>query len=100
MFAGHSLLEHACVPNAFSLAWQVPGARGRDRLEHVLVAARDIARGEHVAISYISDDFVGTSQRRLTLAWWGFLCRCALCSDPAELGLHLEAWHCGHCNRE
>lgn len=97
LFAGISLLEHSCVANTFAHAWQRADAGDRDRLVHVLVASKPISRGEHLSLSYLDDDIRGTSARRLKLQMWGFLCRCALCSDPTEFGLHLEAWHCGHC---
>lgn len=99
LFAGHSLLEHACIPNCFSHAWQVPG-RPSQGLERVLVAARPVARGEHLALSYLDDSFRGTADRQLELRFRGFLCHCKLCADDTELGLRLAAWHCGYCQRE
>ncbi|XP_034240562.1 uncharacterized protein LOC117644929 [Thrips palmi] len=100
LFAGYSLLEHACVPNAFFLPWRLDDSGVGHRYGHVLVAAKNIAAGEHVAITYLPDTVMGTSQRRLDLTWWLFYCRCPMCSDASELGLHVDAWHCGHCNRQ
>ncbi|XP_034248694.1 uncharacterized protein LOC117649764 isoform X2 [Thrips palmi] len=101
LFAGHSLLEHSCAPNAFSYYWHNEDDSNRDDMETVLVAARDIARGEHVTITYLDGNSVcDAPTRRQTLLNWSFFCRCVLCRDPTELGLHLTAWYCGYCNRK
>lgn len=94
IFAGVSLLEHSCSPNAHCNAWSDAG----QSMDHVVVATRDIRRGEHISITYRNGVLQGAIVRRLDLLWWGFLCRCALCVDPRQGGLHLDGWCCGVCS--
>ncbi|GAW17046.1 hypothetical protein ANO14919_064960 [Xylariales sp. No.14919] len=45
------------------------------------IAARDIQRGEELAISY-TDIFLPSKQRKERIRNWGFECACALCQGP------------------
>lgn len=70
-------------------------------IEDIAVTTRDVAKGEHLAISYGEVPFQWRLQRRLTLAsTWCFHCVCELCSDPTDRGLNLAAWYCGACQGE
>lgn len=54
---------------------------------HIL-AARDIAAGEEVVISYIEEEGVGLEERRGALGEYGFVCRCERC-EAEELALQV-----------
>lgn len=106
LFSGISLLEHACVPSVMLVPWAVDefgdhsaGLRGDQ--QHVVVACRDIARGEHLSLDYYGLDWVPTCLRREVLAdRRGFYCVCALCADPTEAGLFMHSWCCATCKGE
>ncbi|KAE8743939.1 hypothetical protein FOCC_FOCC009402, partial [Frankliniella occidentalis] len=91
LYSGLSLLEHSCLPNARVLP-------DGDSEEVLLIAARDIAAGEHVTINYDYEKLLPTrSERWLKNAFLGFVCRCELCEDPTDRGTHLNAWYCTTC---
>ncbi|XP_034246320.1 uncharacterized protein LOC117648166 [Thrips palmi] len=103
LFAGMSLVEHSCRHNVETQVWQRVGdphpmAGVAGSLEYVLVATRDIARGEHLALGYLPNYLEGAAKRRMALLYRNFLCRCELCSDPSQRGLYLEGWCCRSCS--
>ncbi|KAL1838807.1 hypothetical protein VTJ49DRAFT_2200 [Mycothermus thermophilus] len=71
-----SRINHACKANAYTRFMP-------ETLQVSIRAARDIAAGEEITISYIP---VGapTSERAKKLSTWGFSCQCSLCQAPAE----------------
>ncbi|XP_052119555.1 uncharacterized protein LOC113214864 isoform X2 [Frankliniella occidentalis] len=93
LYAGLSLLEHSCVPNARTA--QADG----DSDAVILVASRDIAAGEHVTISYHDNPLANLHERWVDNATRGFVCRCELCEDPTEKGTYFNAWCCTTCKR-
>lgn len=102
VFAGMSMVEHACLANSCVMAWEpeveVPGQSAAD-LSHVLVAARDIAPGEHISRTCRGNVAQGSRERRTELMReMGFVCNCTLCQDPTDRGLHLDGWCCGKCS--
>ena len=66
--------NHDCAPSAAHI-WH-PAARG-DRV--ALVAARDIAAGEEITVTYV-DLLTDATARRERLAQYGFRCGCAVCA--------------------
>ncbi|XP_052128898.1 SET domain-containing protein SmydA-8-like [Frankliniella occidentalis] len=88
VFAGLSLAGHACYSNA----WRYASRRGST--EMLLVASRDIPRGERVTTNFMRDPLNPKYRREFFALTWGFLCRCTLCEDPSQLGLNLDSWHC------
>ena len=56
LFAGLSMVEHACAPNACWVNGRRGGA-GSPETDMLLVAARPVRRGEHLSISYKADPF-------------------------------------------
>eukprot|EP00873_Tetraselmis_striata_P003751 jgi/Tetstr1/424015/TSEL_014626.t1 len=71
-----SLFNHSCEPN-------VDVNFPQQDAEIVLTAARDIAEGEQLFVSYI-DSTQAYEQRQKYLKWaYGFRCQCALCADEA-----------------
>ncbi|XP_034256562.1 uncharacterized protein LOC117654258 isoform X2 [Thrips palmi] len=100
VFAGMSLLEHSCRPNTDVLVWQREDgpAPAAGSTEYVLVASRNIARGEHLTLAYLHNFLLGSVKRRAQTLAWNFLCQCELCRDPSQRGLHLEAWCCAACS--
>lgn len=97
VYGAISMVEHACAANAVHGS-VVGGVRVRG--EVVLVTARDVARGEHLALDYLGDPLRCSWFRRRQLSWRGFVCRCALCVDPTERGLYLASWCCRPCSRK
>lgn len=100
VFAGMSLLAHSCRPNTDLYTWlpEDDPAPGEGRMECVLVASRDIARGERLGLAYLDNFLLGSIKRRAETLAWNFLCQCELCLDPSQRGLHLEAWCCSACS--
>ncbi|XP_052126160.1 uncharacterized protein LOC113217825 isoform X2 [Frankliniella occidentalis] len=92
LYSGLSLLEHSCLPNARVLP-------DGDSEGVLLIAARDIAAGEHVTINYNygEEPLPTRSERWLRNARRGFVCRCELCEDPTERGTYFNAWYCTTC---
>ncbi|GBF89127.1 hypothetical protein Rsub_01844 [Raphidocelis subcapitata] len=74
-FALQSCCNHSCAPSA--------AAEGDPCGEARLVAARRIAAGEEVTISYVEEEGVGLEERRAALAAYGFECRCGRCEADA-----------------
>lgn len=75
-----SLLNHSCDPS-------VNVTFPRHDAEAVFTAARDIAAGEQLSITY-TDAEAGVQQRQQVLHWsYGFRCRCQKCVEELqELG--------------
>ena len=74
-----SLLNHSCEP---SLGVSFP----RNNAVAAFTAARHIARGEQLTVSYV-DAGQGLAARRQALAWaYGFTCRCPRCVEEAAAG--------------
>ncbi|KAI1341166.1 SET domain-containing protein [Xylariaceae sp. FL0016] len=72
VYADVARINHACRPNAF-VRW-IPSS-----LAVRVVAARDIAVGEEVTLSYIPQNHT-RAERQASLRRWGFACACSLCS--------------------
>lgn len=96
LYCGISLLQHDCSPSATHvvdspmLESQASGAR-------VVMAARDVRRGEHLSIDYLDCPLQDTAARRRRLLGWGFICQCDLCSDPTERGQYTGSVCCKAC---
>lgn len=75
-FALQSCCNHSCAPNA--------AAEGDPSGEARLVAARRIAKGEEVTISYVEEKGVGLEERRAALGAYGFECGCDRCAAEAR----------------
>lgn len=74
-----SMLNHSCQP---SLDVTFP----RNDATLALVAARDVAAGEQLTVSYI-DAGQGVAARREALRWaYGFVCACPRCVEEAGEG--------------
>lgn len=91
VYLGLSMLEHSCLSNVTVLA------EGGSADTSVLVASRDIKKGEHLAIDYADQPLRPTELRREFNFSRGFVCRCPACEDPTELGLYLGSWCCTGC---
>ncbi|XP_052129989.1 uncharacterized protein LOC113203826 [Frankliniella occidentalis] len=90
LFGSVSMLAHDCQANARCAML--------GELELGVLAQRDIAPGDVVCISYYADSLRGPLERRRHLrATKCFDCSCARCSDPADLGLHLDSIRCIRC---
>lgn len=82
------MLEHSCQPNCM-FTFELAGA-----YRITMLAGRDIRAGEHMSIMY-TDMLWGTRARLEHLrATKYFVCRCARCTDPSELGTFLSALRC------
>ncbi|KAF0291395.1 SET domain-containing protein SmydA-8, isoform A [Amphibalanus amphitrite] len=89
VYARAALFEHDCVPNTHRTF--------DENLTLVVRAAVDIAQGEHLTSIY-TDNLWGTWQRREhLLTSKHFLCECARCCDPTELGTGLSSIRCSLC---
>jgi SET and MYND domain-containing protein len=74
-----SMLNHSCQP---SLDVAFP----RNNASLALVAARDVAAGEQLTISYV-DAGQGVAARRAALQWgYGFACACPRCVEEGREG--------------
>lgn len=108
LYAGLSLLEHSCVANAAVLPWlpasgELANPPGPTGMEMVLLATRDIRRGEHVSVVYgfkLHGPPPGFFERSDKVRRYCFLCRCPLCRDLSQAGMRMDAWHCGLCKGE
>lgn len=83
-----SMLEHSCLPNC---------SKTFTRDGHLLVrtsGGAPIETDQHLSISY-TDPLWGTAQRLAHLADTKFfVCKCARCSDPTELGTYYSGIKC------
>ncbi|XP_038111924.1 SET domain-containing protein SmydA-8 [Culex quinquefasciatus] len=85
-----ALMAHDCVPNAFI------SVDGESNLR--VYAAVPIVKGQMVLFNYTRCLF-GTFERRAHLRKGKyFLCTCARCEDPTELGTHLCSVRCTNCS--
>ncbi len=85
MFPGLAMLCHSCEPNC---VYQIKG-----RVTYVR-AARDIAKGEEVTISYLQDLCSARRRRqRILLDERFFRCTCPRCAREEQFD-PLEAFHC------
>lgn len=82
------LMEHSCMPNCFYTF---------DFTKHykiTMIAGRDIKKGENLSIMY-THMLWGTQMRHehlMTNKY--FVCKCARCADPTELGTFISALKC------
>lgn len=76
VFPLFSRINHSCVPNVHNQ--YNPTLR---RL--TLHACRDIEAGEQIFVSYVEYACRTRQQRASELAYWGFVCDCSACLDPA-----------------
>lgn len=88
MYPTACLLEHSCQPNCmytfdFGRQFRVN-----------MIAGRDIKKGEHLAIMYTH--MLWGTQMRLEHLMTNkyFVCQCARCRDPTELGTYLSGLKC------
>ncbi|GJP36281.1 hypothetical protein CLOM_g20809 [Closterium sp. NIES-68] len=68
-----SSINHSCCPNAHAFK-RDEDVDGRA----VLLASRDIKKGEQIFIAYVEES-LPLQERREALADYGFVCRCELC---------------------
>ncbi|CAI7798185.1 unnamed protein product [Closterium sp. NIES-53] len=73
-----SSINHSCCPNAHAFK-RDEDMDGRA----VLLASRDMKRGEQVFISYVEES-LSIEERKEALADYGFVCRCDLCVAQGE----------------
>lgn len=88
MYPTACLLEHSCQPNCmytfdFGRQFRVN-----------MIAGRDIKAGEHLSIMYTH--MLWGTQMRLEHLMTNkyFVCKCARCTDPTELGTYLSGLKC------
>lgn len=93
LFPGFSMLEHCCAPTGMLVSYNDDPS-----LEHVVLAARDLAAGEHLSLDYLEAPFQDAAVRRTMLRrGWSFVCRCDRCEDPTTLGQFLGCPCCPEC---
>ncbi|KAE8736602.1 hypothetical protein FOCC_FOCC017943, partial [Frankliniella occidentalis] len=81
-----ALLNHECTPNTRHSY----DSRGR----MVIRAARPVARGEELTVTYSALLWGSPARRQHLLRTKHFLCTCARCKDPTEGGTFLAALPC------
>ncbi|KAM7342415.1 SET and MYND domain containing, arthropod-specific, member 6 [Cochliomyia hominivorax] len=89
LYINASLLSHDCCPNANVAI---------DEMYRIKIYAnRDIAQEEMVTNCY-TNVLLGTDERRHILQEGKyFICKCARCEDPTELGSHMSSFICAPC---
>ena len=81
-----SLLNHSCVPNCRLIF------RGDNSLQ--VRASVQIKKGQEVNISYTPPFFSVIARNNILHRGKQFLCSCARCQDPSELGTNLSSVSC------
>lgn len=72
-------INHGCVPNAQN-KWRADLGR------MTVHAARDIAAGEEITLTYLPGIFKYADRQRILRDHFGFVCRCPACArDPADI---------------
>lgn len=95
-----SMLSHDCAPSCyFRSSWDP--ASGCPVVS--LAAARAVAAGEELTISYLGDDPVVTPDRRARLRGYGFTCACQRCAAGVDDTVVYACSGCGgrvygHCH--
>ncbi|CAK0877009.1 unnamed protein product, partial [Prorocentrum cordatum] len=97
-YFGSSFMSHSCQPNAI---WHfAEGTSTPDTF--VLVARRDIASGDEVCISYVSERVLlqSSSARKKELqSSKKFICTCERCGPGAALPDQCRGFRCPHCGQ-
>lgn len=76
-----SSVNHSCEPNCAS---PVAGPSGDCKL--LLVAKRDIQKGEEITFSYVDESLPTHERKKMLLVHYHFDCNCPRCGDPASHG--------------
>ncbi|KAK8011175.1 hypothetical protein PG990_010140 [Apiospora arundinis] len=76
LFLAACRINHACVPNAQN-KWRADLGR------MTVHAARDIAAGEEITLTYLPALFPYAERQTILKEHFGFVCACATCSLPA-----------------
>jgi len=90
LFPHFSFINHNCRANAKHTVYL-------QKQKIAVTAQTEIKEGEEIEINYVA--FIqGTFLRRRKLnSTWKFLCVCARCTDPTELGTNLSTIKCPKC---
>lgn len=92
VYARASMMAHCCTPNTKHV-FVGDAADGRPAIR--VVATMPIARGHRVTATYTQTLWCTRDRRRHLSAAKCFVCACARCTDPEELGTHLGSAACG-----
>jgi hypothetical protein len=86
-------MAHSCSPNS---SWAVDKSSGSGLVIKTNVF---VARGELLSVAYDDSNLLyGTLRRLIPMEISGmFICKCARCVDPTELGTFLSALKCPQC---
>jgi len=88
VYPTYSYANHSCLCNTFT-------RKHSDKLD--LVAQVDIKAGDQIWTRYTTPQ-IGSYQRIMDIQkTWHFVCLCARCKDPTELGSMMSAVKCDFC---
>eukprot|EP01084_Bolivina_argentea_P285731 490045_1 len=97
----YSLLNHSCIPNAFSFFEQnESGLKNNSAWKQIVITLKNINKNEEILINYLGGLFPYEERQNRLFRTWKFKCLCTVCIQNKQFQKQKDAIYARYNNME